>query len=469
MSIDIDPADSVEQANRENQYYLYELILLSRYLRARPKKEAYLYFPKKDDQIIENPKKPEKALRMIFHNVIFTEYEDAKLKEFYERVEFLNQKYPNKKIVIPSWWKESETRRFLQATSFTIDKSIEYIRQQLEWKSAFFPFTITSNIIKILNSGFMYIHGRDNHFRPIFIIKANTFFDLRKIYSYEEMFMSIVYFLEYVIKNILIVGQVENWIMITDITGVSLVFMPRDLKRIIDSLGSCYRCKLFRNYIIGMNSALRLIVKLFMSFLDQATVNKIKFLDSNNIHSELSTFINDDNLEKKFGGNAPNIIPGDNNVFPPVMPSDNFSKEGDNLLISEEEYKSKCNGKDKPTVICEEFIEKWEREKIEKEEEEERIKISMMNNNNKPKIDLKRRKSNKENERNNTLVVQKEQYDSKYIIICRKKAKGRKKVSSLLGIKSLNYNTPNIHISKNEGERENDSAKTGIAIQKTNI
>ena len=89
-----------------------------------------------------------------------------------------------------------------------------------------------------------------------------------------------------------------------------------------------------------------------------------------------------------------------------------------------------------------------------------------MNNNNKPKINLKRRKSNKENERNNTLVVQKEQYD---IIICRKKAKGRKKVSSLLGIKSLNYNTPNIHISKNEGERENDSAKTGIAIQKTNI
>ena len=78
------------------------------------------------------------------------------------------------------------------------------------------------------------------------------------------------------------------------------------------------------------------------------------------------------------------------------MPSDNFSKEGDNLLISEKEYKSKCNGKDKPSVICEEFIEKWEREKIEKEEEEERQRISMMNNT-KPKIDLRRRKSNKEN------------------------------------------------------------------------
>lgn len=121
------------------------------------------------------------------------------------------------------------------------------------------------------------------------------------------------------------------------------------------------------------------------------------------------------------------------------MPSDNFSKEGDNLLISEKEYKSKCNGKDKPSVICEEFIEKWEREKIEKEEEEERQRISMMNNT-KPKIDLRRRKSNKEN-----LVVQKEQYDSKYVLICRRKTKGKKKVSSLLGIKSLNYNTPDIH------------------------
>lgn len=85
MSIDIDPADSVEQANRENQYYLYEPISLSRHPRARPKKEAYLYFPKKDDQIVENPKKPEKTLRMIFHNVIFTEYENVDNDNRYHR------------------------------------------------------------------------------------------------------------------------------------------------------------------------------------------------------------------------------------------------------------------------------------------------------------------------------------------------------------------------------------------------
>ena len=82
---------------------------------------------------------------MIFHNVIFTEYENAKLKEFYERVEFLNQKYPNKKIVIPSWWKESETRRFLQATSFTIDKSIEYKNEIILFSPACASFDMFDN------------------------------------------------------------------------------------------------------------------------------------------------------------------------------------------------------------------------------------------------------------------------------------------------------------------------------------
>ena len=289
------------------------------------------------------------------------------------------------------------------------------------------------------------------------------------------MFMSIVYFLEYVIKNILIVGQVENWIMITDITGVSLVLMPRDLKRIIDSLGSCYRCKLFRNYIIGMNSALRLIVKLFMSFLDQATVNKIKFLDSNNIHSELSTFINDDNLEKKFGGNAPNIIPGDNNVFPPVMPSDNFSKEGDNLLISEEEYKSKCNGKDKPTVICEEFIEKWKKEEIEKEEEKLKQKEKNIITKSKTCIRLPEPEVNeirksitviKENLQVEHLVVRQENVNKEYT------TKGRRgscmKVSSILGMRNINNNTPDIFDKKIETDnsKEADSVQTDLHTRK---
>ena len=471
---EIHPALTAQQRNRENQYYLYDPVLLARHLRARPKKEAYLYFPKKDDQVIENPKKPERTLRMIFTNVTFLEYEDMKLKEFYEKVE-KNKSNPKKKLELPKWWNECDTRRFLQATSFNLDKSIEYIKKQIEWRRTFFPFTITDNIIKILNSGFMYIHGRDNHYRPIFVLQASTFFQLRKEYSFNEMFMAIVYFLEYVINNLLIRGQIENWTTITDVTGVSLVFMPSDLKKIIDILGSCYRCRLFRNYIIGMNPALRFIAKIFMSFLDQATVNKIRFLDSANMHSELTTFINEDNLEQKFGGRAQNITPGGNNVFPPVMPSDDISKPGDDLLISEEEYKEKCNGNDKPFVICEEFIEKWKKEEIEKEEEKIKQKEKNIITKSKTCIQLPELEVNeirksitviKENLQVEHLVVRQENVNKEYT------TKGRRgscmKVSSILGMRNINNNTPDIFDKKIETDnsKEADSVQTDLHTRK---
>ena len=483
-SYETHPSLSPKQVNRQNQYYLYDPALLTRHLKARPPKEAYLFFPRKDDQVILNPKKPEKTLRMIFTNVEFTDYENRMLEAFYSRVDFLNKKNPTKKLILPKWWKESDTRRFLQATSFTIDKSIEYIRQQITWRESFFPFTINDHIIEILNSEFMYIYGRDSHFRPIFVVKASTFFQLRDKYTFDEMFMAIVYFLEYVINNLLILGQIENWTMITDITGVSLVFMPSELKKIINILSSCYRCRLFRNYIIGMNSALRFIAKIFMSFLDQATVNKIRFLDEGNKYSELTTFINDNNLQKKYGGNAPDLVEGDNNVFPPCMPSDSFSKEGDEVLIKEDEYKERCIGKGRrPAQICQEFIEKWEKENKEKEEEEERRRLSMINKSktsfHKSPLDdlinqneIKMSKSNKEQvvKSPRELVVQSEFTGNNYLRKLNTSSSKKKCLgaSRILGMNKINFITPDIFGNAMEVETilELNSEKTDLSRKK---
>ena len=75
----INPSLSAAQICKANQYYLYDDILLQRHKRALPTKEAYLFFPTKLDQIIENPNKPELTLRMIFTNVVFLEFENLKL------------------------------------------------------------------------------------------------------------------------------------------------------------------------------------------------------------------------------------------------------------------------------------------------------------------------------------------------------------------------------------------------------
>lgn len=371
----IPPHLSKEQYNQKNLYFLHDPMLELRHNLAIPQRNAYLYFPKEEDKIIFDPKKPEKTLRMIFGNEDFNSYEREKIAQLKERVQTLNKKNTKEQIIFPQWWQDTDTLRFLQATSYNLDKSIHYIRNQIEWRRTFFPFTITDKTIQILNTGFMYIHGRDNHYRPIFIVQAKKYFEICNIYSYDELYLAIIYFMEYIINNLLIVGQIENWIIISDISDVSLLFMPKDLKRLIDALSSCYRCRLFRNYIIGMNAGLRFIAKLVMKLLDQATVNKIRFLEPQNMKQELTTFINEENLEKKYGGKAKDLVPGLNHIFPPVMPTNVYEKPGDNLLIKEDQYKEMCilSKPFKPIIMSNDLIQKWEKEKEEIRREQELI------------------------------------------------------------------------------------------------
>ena len=66
----------------EDPYYLKDEALLEVYKNSLPPEEAYLYFPKGEEVIVPNSKKPEKALRRIYYNVAFTEKEKAWIQEF---------------------------------------------------------------------------------------------------------------------------------------------------------------------------------------------------------------------------------------------------------------------------------------------------------------------------------------------------------------------------------------------------
>ena len=56
--------------------------------------------------------------------------------------------------------------------------------------------------------------------------------------------------------------------------------------------------------------------------------------------NKVNELISPDNLEQKYGGNAPDLTPGGNNLFPPIMPSLNYELKGEKLnIVSEETYK----------------------------------------------------------------------------------------------------------------------------------
>ena len=147
------------------------------HLKSRPPEEAYRFIPN-EFQICEyNDKKPERTLRRIFEGVYeYLPYEIERLNSLMDEIKTYNKNLNGRKdftpITFPSNWKIYDSLRFLQATMYKNQKTIELLLNHLEWKKTYFPFTISNKAAEILNNGFIYVHGRDIYFRPILVINA---------------------------------------------------------------------------------------------------------------------------------------------------------------------------------------------------------------------------------------------------------------------------------------------------------
>jgi len=71
----------------------------------------------------------------------------------------------------------------------------------------------------MIDSGYFYIHGRDRKFRPMIIInprKIRQFKDLGldDNSAVDEVIRGCSFIIEYVVNNIHLPGQIENWILL---------------------------------------------------------------------------------------------------------------------------------------------------------------------------------------------------------------------------------------------------------------
>lgn len=314
-----------------------------------PPREAYLFIPNNFQIIEENIEKPQKSLRRIFEGKFeFNTYENTKIKELYEEIQKRNakeKKDPNKRLDI-SEMARYDVLRMLQATCFKVDDTIKLLTLHLQWRREKLPnFVIKPKILEILEKGFLYVHGRDCNYRPILVVNAGVYMRIRGNYRFEEWENFIIFFMNYLINNLIIPGQIENWSIITDVRGVSMLSIPSDFKKLMNVLSSNYRCRLFVNYIFGMSTLLNFIWKLLQAFLDETARKKIRFINNSN-QNEVFTYIHPSQVEKKYGGLAENKA---SEFFPGFMPSSTFlldTQDKNQVLISEEKYKELSeNGK----------------------------------------------------------------------------------------------------------------------------
>ena len=320
--------------------------LKSRHLRAIPTLEMYRFFPPEEEIIKLDPSNPKNNYRYIFNGQTKTDFEQQKLSQFYE------YESKSKKINYPSDWQESDTMRILQAVDYDIKKAYTTIIENITWLESK-PKTICDKTISLLNSGFMYVHGRDHHFRPIIFVMIKQIKNiLGKNYTFDDINRCTIYLTNYVLQYLLIPGQIENWIVFVDFDGVGITDLDKK-KKIISTLGKI-RGRVFKNFFVNIGSFLKFSIKTIIKMVS-SVAKKSVILGSSEI-DKVKELISPDNLEQKYGGNAPNIIPGGNNLFPPIMPNANYALNGERInIVTPEEYKNICLGSHRPYVVCPEY------------------------------------------------------------------------------------------------------------------
>ena len=197
-------------------FFLQNEELFKRHEQALPTNEMYRYFPP-NDEILLLDSEPKKNYRFIFNGQPKTEYEQRKLNE-YNQYE-LN----NGKLNYPNFWLESDTMRLLQASEYDIEKTYKSINDLIKFINNF-PSSINNNIVQLLNSGYLYVYGRDHHFRPIIVVCFQEYLNIleTKKYTFEDINTTIIYLMNYIVKYLLIPGQIENWITLIDLKGAGV-------------------------------------------------------------------------------------------------------------------------------------------------------------------------------------------------------------------------------------------------------
>ena len=220
-------------------FFLDDPDLRKKHETALPTNEMYRFFPPQEE-ILMTDSSPENNYRFIFNGQPKTDFENKKLSKF--------QEYENThgKLNYPSDWLESDTMRLLQASEYDIKKTYKSIQENIQFRNSS-PKNINNKILSVLNSGFLYVFGRDHHFRPIIIVSLKTCKTLisKKNMTFEDISESIIYLVNYILKYMIIPGQIENWVIFVDFKNIGLSDMS-EFKKILSVLNK-HRGRVYRN------------------------------------------------------------------------------------------------------------------------------------------------------------------------------------------------------------------------------
>lgn len=174
---------------------------------------------------------------------------------------------------------------------------------------------------------------------------------------------------EYIENFMMIPGRIENYVIIVDCKNLGMFNMPyKMIQAILYFLQSQYKCKTKVVYCLNCPMTFSAAWKVIKQFLDTNTAKKVQ-IESTNTSKELLDMVFEEQLEKKFGGKAPDVT---DKFWPPRMPSNNFGNLSDDRFegLAPKTKKTKHSVKEVKTKNKFANLEAPKMEKIEEEEEE---------------------------------------------------------------------------------------------------
>ena len=279
-----------------------------------PPPEAYRYWPT-GDYIIKGADK--RTQRFIFYQQSWTPFEHTKLLR-------LKTALQDKQIGVPTEWDDATLLRLMYGTGWKTRKSVEAVLKHLTWLSQAPPDPDLESLRlqPLLTSGCLYIHGRDSRYRPCIIMSYPKF--NFKQYTIDDYFPLVRYLLDLVIEKMMIPGQVENWVSITDMGKMGLTDLPiGQIKRIIEVLQDNYKCRLGFNVIVNAPTTVNLLWTVVKKFMDKEVVEKMA-ITGKSTDPLIQRHFNPLQVEEKYGGAVANAV----SYWPPIFPNGPYEATG---------------------------------------------------------------------------------------------------------------------------------------------
>ena len=264
-------------------------------------KEAYSYWPSGDHSLIETKLFVE---RLIFSRQSYKDWEASALSQLNKLI---------KDSSVHACLENSEKLRFLYGCGWNFSETLRVLSEHVEWKQEWPSYKLIYPLItQILNSGGVYIHGRDHRYRPLIVITPKKLMDFP-----QHLLMATAYFLlEHTKDHMLLPGQIENWVLIINLQD----FNYKDCSfKIIEDLLKHYPCRLARAFVFNSNKLVGKLLQLFSS----NTSHKITVIAEG--RNPLIEICNPEQVEVKFGGSVENTL----SFWPPITPSSNYRAVGD--------------------------------------------------------------------------------------------------------------------------------------------